>query len=99
MLKIGVVSDTHISRSEELPKELLTAFAGVDLILHAGDLVSLAVLEGLKKIAPEVCAVWGNMDPPDVKQALPEKRIIQAKQFRIGLIHGSGAPFNLPETL
>ncbi len=99
MIKIGVVSDTHLCAFEDLPKRLLTAFADVDLILHAGDLVNLAILEGLKKIAPRVCAVWGNMDPPDVRRALPEKEVIQIKQFRIGLTHGCGTPFNLMKTV
>lgn len=98
-MKIGVVSDTHIQSPEDLPGELLSAFADTDLILHAGDLVSLAVLERLKEIGPEVHAVWGNMDPPDVKRALPEAELIQIKQVRIGLTHGTGAPFNLIETV
>ncbi len=99
MIKIGVISDTHISHFEDLPGEPLQAFKGVDLILHAGDLVNLAILDGLKKIAPEVHAVWGNMDPSGVKRALPDAQIIQIKQFRIGLTHGTGAPFNLMKTV
>jgi hypothetical protein len=99
MIKIGVISDTHIYFPEDLPQQILDAFAGVDLILHAGDLVSLAVLEGLKKITPHVKAVWGNMDLADVKQTLTEKEIIQIKSFSIGLTHGRGAPSNLIQTV
>lgn len=99
MVKVGVVSDTHIYNSEDLPAQLLNAFSNVDLILHAGDLVSLTVLEGLKKITPMIKAVWGNMDPPEVKRALPEREIIRIERFRIGLTHGSGAPFNLMKTV
>lgn len=99
MIKIGVISDTHIYAFEDLPGKLRRALADVDLILHAGDLISLAILEGLKKLAPEVHAVCGNMDPPDVKQILPEKKLILVKQIRIGLTHGRGAPFNLMQTV
>ena len=99
MVKIGVISDTHISTAEDLPNELQGAFVDADLILHAGDLVNLTILEELKKIGPEVRAVWGNMDSPDVKRALRDVEIIQIKQFRIGLTHGSGAPFNLMKTV
>ena len=99
MVKIGVVSDTHINSFEDLPKKLLRAFEGLDIILHAGDLVNLSVFEGLKRLSPRVYAVWGNMDPPDVRRALPEKSIIQVKQFRIGLTHGRGTPFNLLPTI
>ncbi len=99
MVKIGVLSDTHIGRFADLPGGMVGAFADVDLILHAGDLANLDVLEGLRKIGPRVYAVWGNMDPPDVRRSLPEKEIIQIGRFRIGLTHGSGAPFNLIQTV
>ena len=99
MVKIGVVSDTHINSFEGLPEKLLRLFDGLDIILHAGDLVNLSVFEGLKKLSPKVYAVRGNMDPPDVKRALPEKTIIQVKQFRIGLTHGRGAPPDLLPTV
>jgi hypothetical protein len=99
MIKIGIISDTHIYSPEDLPWQILDAFASVDLILHAGDLVSLAVLEGLKKITPHVKAVCGNMDLAEVKQILTEKEIIQIKSFSIGLTHGRGAPSNLMQTV
>lgn len=99
MVRIGVVSDTHLASAEDLPSKLLAALEDVDLVLHAGDMISTAVLEKLKRLSPQFKAVWGNMDQPDVKRALPEKEIIQIGQFRIGLTHGSGAPFNLRETV
>ena len=99
MKKIGVISDTHTLSYAKLPDKLLQALKGVDLILHAGDITSLAVLEGLRKIGPELRAVWGNMDPPEVKRLLPEVEIIQIGKLRLGLTHGSGPPFGLIGTL
>lgn len=99
MIRIGVISDTHSLSFEAWPKKLVSALSDVDIILHAGDLVTLVVLEGLKKICPEVYAVWGNMDPPEVKRALPDVQLIPIKQVKIGLTHGAGAPFNLIDTL
>jgi len=59
---IGLISDTHIARSEErLPPQIKTAFSGVDLILHAGDIWIPSVLEELDAIAP-VKAAWGDDD-------------------------------------
>ncbi|MBN2097258.1 MAG: metallophosphoesterase family protein [Candidatus Omnitrophica bacterium] len=98
-MKIGVISDTHLSTRWQLPEKLKQILAQADLILHAGDLVSLEVLEGLKKLGPEVKAVWGNMDPPEVRRALPEKQVIQFGGLRIGLAHGIGAPVNLIKTV
>lgn len=95
-MKIGVISDTHIpERAKELPRELLQAFRDVDMIIHAGDLADLKVLDELKKICPNVKAVWGNMDPQEIRSKLPEKEIIKIGKHTIGLMHGWGAPNNL----
>jgi len=94
-MKIGVIADTHIPYSAlRLPNEICNVFKSVDLILHAGDLVEISVLDELNKLA-ETQAVYGNMDEFEVRKALPEKRIIEIGKFKIGLIHGYGAPFNL----
>jgi putative phosphoesterase len=89
-MKIGLISDTHLA-SGGLPQAILKAFQGVDMILHAGDLVSLEVLRRLEPIAP-VRAVQGNMDLPGVRLNLPAKTVVEAEGRRIGLIHGHGVP-------
>jgi putative phosphoesterase len=89
-MKIGLVSDTHLS-SGAIPQAVVNAFQGVDLILHAGDVVTLPMLRELKSVAP-VTAVQGNMDMPGVRLSLPLKRVIQAEGHRIGLIHGHKVP-------
>lgn len=89
-MKIGVISDTHVRRAtRDLPLDLLLRLDRVDLILHAGDLTRLDVLERLARIAP-VRAVYGNCDGPDVYLALPRRLIVEVAGFRIGLIHGNG---------
>jgi putative phosphoesterase len=61
-LLIGLISDTHISLpNEKLPLQVRTAFSGVDLILHAGDIWIPSVLDELESIAP-VMAAWGDDD-------------------------------------
>lgn len=87
---LGVISDTHLYR-KPLPAQALRALRGADLILHAGDILEMAVLEELEGIAP-VVAVAGNMDLGDVTEALPGKSVVEVAGRRIGLIHGSGAP-------
>jgi uncharacterized protein len=57
---IGLIADTH----GELRPDVHTALAGVELILHAGDVGGDAVLDELSLVAP-VRAVYGNTDPPD----------------------------------
>lgn len=52
-MKIGVISDTHIpAAGPEPPAEVVTAFAGVDLILHAGHAYVPSCIEWLERIAP-----------------------------------------------
>jgi putative phosphoesterase len=64
--------------------------AGVDLIIHAGDLVHPDVLSTLATTAP-VHAVCGNMDPPPLRRMLPRRRVVEAQGWRIGVVHGDGS--------
>lgn len=99
-MKIVVISDTHIpDRANEIPKELLEDLKNADLVIHAGDLVDLSVLDKLKSICKNVKAVWGNMDPDEVRKNLPEKEVIEVGNYRIGLMHGYGPPYRLIELL
>ena len=63
--KIGVIADTHGCREDgsDLPEQVLDAFAGVDLIVHCGDIGNLAILDRLETVAP-VLALRGEADPP-----------------------------------
>lgn len=84
-MRIGVLADTHIpKRARAIPEQVLQAFAGVDLILHAGDLVVPEVLDTLRAVAP-VEAVCGNNDPG---LDLPETRELLLGGYRFGLTHG-----------
>ena len=97
-MKIGVISDTHLTspdpRLEYILEEL---FRADDMILHAGDIVTRNVLERLE--GKGVLAVCGNMDDSEVAEALPQKRIISVAGMRIGLIHGWGGRQGLRERL
>lgn len=95
-MRIGVISDTHIPRqAKEIPKEVFEHFKGVELILHAGDLTNLNVIDELRQITPNVEAVIGNMDPPENQSVLPVKKIINAGGIKICLIHGWGPPWGI----
>ena len=90
-MKIFCISDTHISNGTgKLPKTLYNGLKGADLILHAGDITSMDVIEELSAIAP-IEAVAGNMDGWDIAGKLPESRVIEAAGFKIGLAHGGGS--------
>jgi putative phosphoesterase len=87
-LKVGVISDTHIpTLMPSLPSAVFEIFQGVDLILHAGDIVNVSVLDELSTIAP-VEAVAGNMDDSAIQMTLPPKKILTLGSHTVGLIHG-----------
>ena len=66
-MKIGVISDTHgLLRPEVKP-----ALAGVERILHLGDVGKASILKELEEIAP-VTAVRGNVDREGLCGRLPE---------------------------
>ncbi len=91
MLRIGVLSDTHLRQvSHELKELLRTSLYSIDMLIHAGDMIATPVLEFLE--AWNLKAVRGNMDDYELGQMLPQKRIeiIQGKRF--GIIHGYGSP-------
>lgn len=81
-MKIGVLSDTH----GRLDPKIITVFAGVERILHAGDIGSNDVLAGLEKVAP-VEAVRGNGDASGLLDLLPEKRILWLAGKKVLLTH------------
>jgi putative phosphoesterase len=79
---VGVVSDTH----GYLDSRLLDAFLGVDVILHAGDVGSNVVLEGLRRLA-SLYAVQGNNDVPLGGLGLPAHLDIELEGVSLHLVH------------
>jgi putative phosphoesterase len=93
-MKIGVISDTHLNApNASLEKVVKDYFKDTDLILHAGDIHSLGVLDAFK--GKKFHAVAGNRDRPEVKEKFPAKALITVNGVRIGLTHGWGPPFRL----
>ncbi|MCB0036907.1 MAG: YfcE family phosphodiesterase [Anaerolineales bacterium] len=85
--RIGLMSDTHMpDRLAKLPAGLWQAFAGVDFILHAGDVGELWVLDELSTIAP-VIAVHGNDETADATRELPYKQVVTVAGQRILVWH------------
>jgi putative phosphoesterase len=96
--RVGVISDTHLTQpTEELADLLRGPFRDAAVILHAGDITEMAVLDAFAE--KEVIAVCGNMDSPIVRGRLPAKRIWKAGKFRIGLIHGWGEKQGVEERI
>lgn len=98
-MKIVVLSDTHIPRvAADLPAMVYDDIKSADMIIHAGDFVEAELYQRLKK-TKKITAVYGNMDGAELRRILKEKETIQAGNFKIGLVHGYGAPTQLMDTV
>lgn len=90
-MKIGVISDTHLDRTTDaLIRIARGVFSEVSLILHAGDLTNMSVLDIFSD--KQVIAVRGNKDQWPTTDFLPEKQVLHINGYRIGLVHGWGRP-------
>ena len=86
-MRIGLLTDTHLpSTIRDLWDEVKTAFEGVDLILHGGDIVSARVLDWLEKIAPTLAA-RGNNDGGWEDARLDDIQWLTLEGWRIAMIH------------
>jgi putative phosphoesterase len=88
-MKILLISDTH----GYLDPAIAERFAGVEMILHAGDVGQEAVLTELRHIAPTV-AVRGNVDGGAWGRELPLETVVEIGGMRIALLHIAGNPKN-----
>ncbi len=96
---IGLLSDTHVRTpgtrvslgqltASELPPQITEAFQGVDLILHAGDIYTLPVLDELESVAP-VLAAEGDDDPFEIvnDERVKHEHFITVEGVTIWLSH------------
>ncbi|MBT8404207.1 MAG: YfcE family phosphodiesterase [Gemmatimonadetes bacterium] len=81
--RVGLISDTH----GHLRAEIFQALAGVERLIHAGDVEDVDHLTDLAAIAP-VTAVSGNVDRVDVRAIAPEEAVLDVAGVRVAVIHG-----------
>lgn len=89
-MKLAIIADTHLPRgSRRLPDECTRRLERSDLILHAGDFCTVAVLRELERFAP-VVGVLGNNDDAGLVEVLPLRRVVEVEGVRIGMLHDAG---------
>jgi len=87
---IMLISDTHLpTRAREIPQKVWDYMEKVDLVIHAGDFVSLEVVERIEEIT-KLVGVCGNMDFTEVRERLPPINFTKVSGKRIGVIHDAG---------
>ncbi len=98
MIRIGILSDTHLNKpSSWFRRQTEQAFHDCSVILHAGDLTDISILDVFK--GKEIHAVHGNMCDFSTHQALPTDKLITIDGYTIGLCHGAGARHNIEERM
>jgi putative phosphoesterase len=91
-LLIAILSDTHLSDpGRPLPAKCVELMRSAELIVHAGDFMTLAVLEQIESLGPPVKAVHGNMDTAELRRRVPAEVTFSAQGHEIGVIHDAGA--------
>ena len=89
---LAIVSDTHLPRgARRLPDACVERMRAADLVLHAGDVATVGVLEEIEALGPPVMAVHGNVDEPALVMRLPAARMVDAGGARIAMVHDAGA--------
>jgi len=97
---VAAISDTHLPRgARRLPEACLERIRVADLLLHGGDVSSVAFYEELCALGPPVEAVYGNADEPALRERLPKERVVEVAGARIGMVHIPGPAAGREERL
>jgi len=81
------LSDTHGRESPRLEGRTETAVEAADLVVHAGDFTTGAVLDAFAARS-DLRGVYGNNDPPAVRDRLPAERVVEWADLRLFVVHG-----------
>ncbi|WP_232663399.1 metallophosphoesterase family protein [Pseudonocardia sp. TRM90224] len=91
-MKLLIISDTHLPvRAKDLPAPVWAAVDAADVVVHAGDWVSLDALDALEARAARLVGVYGNNDGPALRARLPEVARVELDGIRMAVVHETGA--------
>lgn len=85
---IVVLSDTHGRESHRLEGRARKAVGAADAVCHCGDFCTERVLNAFEEECAEFTAVYGNNDPPAVRERTRETRVVEQNGVRLALTHG-----------
>lgn len=87
-MRIGLISDTHTPGASKFPPpQVVSAFDGVDLILHAGDIYISSCLDWLEEIAPVLAVELGSDVYFHGDPRVAERRVFDLENYSIGMVH------------
>ena len=91
-MRLAVISDTHMTAAgrRRLPPRCEELIAGSDLVVHAGDIMTVEALAEIEAIGPPLRAVTGNMDGWDLRARLPDVDEVRAGGAKLAVLHDAG---------
>jgi putative phosphoesterase len=90
-MRLLLLADTHVPRrARDLPAEVWAAAAEADLVVHAGDWVSVDLLDALESRSQRLLGCYGNNDGPELRVRLPEVGRIDLDGLRLAVVHETG---------
>jgi putative phosphoesterase len=90
-MRLVLISDTHLPvRAKKLPESVWDAIERADVVIHAGDWVSVGLLDELEARATRVIGCWGNNDGPELRTRLPEVARVTLDGLSVAVVHETG---------
>lgn len=90
--RLLLLSDTHVpTRARDLPGAVWDAIDAADVVVHAGDWVSVELLDRLEQRARRLIGVVGNNDAGVLRDQLPEVARAEIEGVRVVVVHETGA--------
>ncbi|RZT07388.1 hypothetical protein EV649_8094 [Kribbella sp. VKM Ac-2569] len=90
-MRLVLISDTHLPvRAKKLPAAVWDAVDDADVVIHAGDWVSVGLLDELESRAARLIGCWGNNDGPELRARLPEVARVTLDGLSVAVVHETG---------
>jgi putative phosphoesterase len=100
-MRIAVISDTHMTGDSRrrLPARCVELIESAELVVHAGDVMTLDALIEIEAIGTPVRAIVGNMDEWELRERLPDETELDLDGVKLALVHDGGPAAGRPARL
>ncbi|PXY28828.1 metallophosphoesterase family protein [Prauserella flavalba] len=91
-MRLLIIADTHVpKRAKDLPAEVWAEVGQADVVVHAGDWVTVGLLDELESRSRRLIGVYGNNDGAALRARLPEVARAELEGLRLAVVHETGA--------
>jgi putative phosphoesterase len=90
-MRLLLLADTHLpTRAKDLPAQVWQEVDSADAVLHAGDWISVDLLDRLEERSRRLIGCYGNNDGPELRARLPLVHRVELEGVRIAVVHETG---------